>query len=143
MDADERAIRKAARRRSSLLPGMGLALLGYPRAAAVGLALMPLSVVTIAVASFYPGGATIGPALASLLGTILFWGVEYIAVGRLTIRAVAAPDWLSRHRMAAYGVAYTGAVAAAICVALNFGSLDVRGEGMIPVVQPGERLLFY
>ncbi len=143
MDADQRAIRKAARLRSSLLPGMGFGLLGHTRLAAIGLVLTALSVPIVAVACFHPEGGLAWLALAFILASILFWIFESIAVGRMTIRPSGGSDFLSRHRMAAYAIAYTCAAAVLICFFLNFGSLRIGGNGMIPTVQPGELILYH
>jgi Signal peptidase, peptidase S26 len=143
MDADQRAMRKAARRRSSLLPGMGFARLGHGVAAAIGLVLNSVAFVTLMVACFYPGRGLFGLALVSVLGLIVFWAAESIAVGRMTIRPSAGSDFLSRHRMLAYAIAYGSAVAVAGCILLNFGTFITRGDGMTPVVRFGERILYH
>jgi Signal peptidase, peptidase S26 len=143
MDEGQGAIRKVARWRSSVLPGSGLALLGHPRLAALGLAGMALLLATMAVVSFYPGGVTTWLALASLLGSILLWAFECIAVGRIAVRPSGESGLVSRHFVGVCVLAYSGAVAASVCLVLNFGSLVLRGDGMIPVIYPGERILYH
>jgi hypothetical protein len=51
MDESEETLRRRARTRSSLLPGMGFALLGYPAGAALGLALTTLLLTSLAVSA--------------------------------------------------------------------------------------------
>jgi len=52
MDERERTIRKAARRRSSLLQGAGFALLGHPLPARLGLAWTAVSLAAVVLVSF-------------------------------------------------------------------------------------------
>jgi len=143
MDESQKAIRKAARRRSSLLPGMGFALLGYPVPAAIGLACLAIFLAAFVVVSFYPGRLVMWLALAALLGGFLFWVVEYLAVGWIAIRPSGESSPVSRHFKGICALAYIGTTAAAIWFFLNFGSLVMRGDGMGPVVFPGELILYH
>jgi signal peptidase I len=143
MDERERTIRKSARMRSSLVQGAGFALLGHPLPARLGLALTAMSMAAVVLVSFYPAGLTAWLAIVSLLGVVLFWAAEYIAVGRISIRPSGDSSIFSRHFALVCAPVYIGAVVAAICLLINFGALITRGTGMIPVVNPGERILYH
>ena len=104
---------------------------------------MVIALTSISLVSFYPGGVLTWLALASVLGAILLWVVEYPIVGRIMIRSSGKPSLISRHFLWVCAVAYGGAVAASICLLLNVGSLIVNGDGMNPVVLAGERILYH
>jgi hypothetical protein len=143
MDEGENAIRKAARRRSALVPGTGFALLGNPRAAGLGLALTALGIASVAVVSFWPGRLTSGLTLACILASIVFWAVESIATGRIVIHPSGEASFLSRHFMGACALTYIFAIAASACIIVNFGALILRGEEIVPLAYPGERILYH
>ncbi len=143
MEESQQAIRSAARMRSAHLPGAGFALLGYPVPAALGLAAMAVFVAAIAVVSFYPGAGMAWLALAILLGSTLFWVVEYLVVGQITIRPSGESSSISRHFKGVCAIAYTSLAAATFCLVLNFGTFLLGGEGMNPIVSPGERILYH
>jgi hypothetical protein len=143
MDNTELKIRKSARRRSSLLPGMGFALLGYPVPAVLGLVLVALAFAAMSAVSFYPGPLLAWMILAATLGSILLWAVEYMAVGRITIRPSGETGSFSRRFKWICILSYLGAAAASICFVLSFGSLRMQGDGMSPVVLRGEIILYH
>jgi len=97
----------------------------------------------VVVASFCPGELTAGLAIASLLGVVLFGAAEYIALGQITIRPSSESSFVSRHFIWACALAYIGALAACVCVFVNFGSHKLRGSGMIPVLYPGEFFVYH
>ena len=142
MDETLKAIRKAARWRSSILPGMGFGLLGYPIPAAFGLACLAICVAAFAVAPFYPGRVVVWLGLASLIGALLLWVIEYVAVSRITIRPSGESSPVSRYFKWICALAYTSLIAASIWFLFNFGTFVMRGDGMNPVVRPGELILY-
>jgi Signal peptidase, peptidase S26 len=136
------AIRKRARGRSSLLSGAGFALLGYPVLAGLALAWSIAALAALVVACFYPSALTVWLAVVSLLGVVIVWIAEFIALGHITIRPSGESSVLSRSFVLACVFTYAGAIVAAVCLFVNFGSQIMRGEGMSPVVNPGELLLY-
>ncbi len=143
MDDTEQKIRKSARRRSSLLPGMGLALLGYPIPAVLGLVLMVLVFGAMVAVCFYPSPPLAWLILAALIISILLWAIEYMAVGRIMIRPSGETNPFSRHFKWICALCYIGVAAASICFYLHFGSLIMQGDGMSPIVLPGELILYH
>ena len=143
MDERAKKIRRTARLRSSFLPGTGFALLGYPFAASIGLVFSALAIARLVLLSFSPSTRDVWLALGSMLLVIVFWIVEYIIVGHIAIRPSGESGIVSRHFVWACVLAYSAAILAAGCLVLNFGSYQMRGEGMIPVVYPGERILYH
>jgi signal peptidase I len=143
VDEREKAIRRDARWRSVILPGAGFALLGYPLAAGVCFALTAVFVAATVVVSFAPGALAAWLALGSLVSAVLFWTVEYIAVNQVPIRPSGAHSLVSRRFGVICTLAYAGVIAASACIVLNFGTLIVVGDGMIPVVYPGERIVYH
>jgi Signal peptidase, peptidase S26 len=137
------AIRKRARGKSSLLSGAGLALLGYPAPAGLALALSTAGLAALVVVCFYPTALTAWLAFVLLLGVIILWVAEYIALGRLVIRPSGESSFFSRHFVLACVITYAGALVAAVCLVVSFGTLVARGEGMSPVVDSGERVLYH
>jgi signal peptidase I len=143
MDESEQAIRRAARKRSTLLPGAGLALLGYPVPAVLGVAGMVIFLAAVAVVCVYPNAVMTWLAFAFLVGSALFWGAEYLAVGRITIRPSGEFSPITRHFKGVCVIVYSGLLAAMVCLLLNFGTLELRGDGMNPTVFAGERILYH
>jgi signal peptidase I len=143
MGDSEQAIKKAARQRSTLVSGTGFALMGYPVAAALGLAEMAILVAGVAILAFFPNAVTAWLALAFLLGSVLFFAIEYLAVGRLTVHPSGEASLISRHFKGVCAIAYSGLAAAAICFLLNYGTLALTGDGMTPIVNSGERVLYH
>jgi signal peptidase I len=97
----------------------------------------------LVVACFYPSALTGWLAIGLLLGLIILWVVELIALGRIQIRPSGESSVFSRHFVLECVLTYAGALVAAVCLLVNFGSLVTRGEGMSPLVDPGERLLYH
>jgi signal peptidase I len=143
MDLSEKSTRKTARLRASLVPGTGFAFLGYPLPAYLSLAFGTAALAALVVACFAPSTLMLWLALILLLGVIVFWAAEYMAVGRITIHPSGESGIVSRHFIAACVLTYTVALAAAGCLLFNFGSYQIRGDGMVPVVYPGDLLLYH
>ena len=143
MDVTPEATRKAARWRPSLLPAMGFALLGYPVLAALGLAFLAIFLGAVAVVSFRPEHVAAWVALASLLGGLICWVVEYLAVGRIVIQPPGESSPISRRFKRICALSYIGSTAVCIWFLLNFGSFVMRGDGMNPIILPGERILYH
>jgi signal peptidase I len=143
MDEPANTIRKTARLRSSFLPGTGFALLGYPFAASIGLIFAALAIARLVLVSFSPSTREVWLASGSMLLVIFFWLVEFIIVGHIAIRPSGESAFVSRHIVWACVLAYSATILAAGCLVLNFGAFQMRGEGMLPIVYPGERILYH
>jgi hypothetical protein len=143
MDLPEKSTRKTARLRSSLVPGTGFALLGYPVPACLSFASSALALAALVVACFAPSTLRLWLALVLLLGVIVVWAAEYMALGRMTIHPSGESSIISRHFIAACVLTYAFALAAAGSLLFNFGSYQIRGDGMVPLVNPGELLLYH
>jgi signal peptidase I len=139
----ENATRRAARQRSIWLPGAGLALLGYSFLAGLSLACSVLALTAIVAMCFSPGTLTAWVVFVALDGVVLFWVAEYVALGRIPIRPSGDSNRVDMRFAWACGLFYTGVIAAAVCVFLNFASVTVHGRGMIPVVNPGECVVYH
>jgi signal peptidase I len=143
VDEPEKSLRRDARWRPMVLPGAGFALLGYPAAALVSFALAAVFLASTVIVSFAPSAPAAWLSLVSLIGAALLWTVEYVVVSHLPVRTEGAESVVSRHFGAACAVTYVGLIAASACVIINFGTLVVAGEGMAPVVYPGERMVYH
>jgi signal peptidase I len=143
MDDQTKAIRKRARGRSSLVSGAGFALLGYPVPAGLALAWSVAALAAVVVACFYPSALTAWLAGISLLGVLVLGAAESIAVGRIAVRPSGESSFFSRHFVLTCILIYTAAIGAGACLLMNFGTQLMRGEGMSPVINPGELLLYH
>jgi signal peptidase I len=118
-------------------------LLGFPLLAGLGFAATALSLVALVLLSFFPVSVMAWLTLACLLGMILFSTAESMAEGRITIRPSGESSGVSRHFSGICALAFVAAVAASLCLILNFGTLILRGDGMVPVIYPGELILYH
>jgi signal peptidase I len=134
-------LRRTARRRCGFLAGSGLAYLGYPWAAWLGL-LAAVAFVggTVAFAvRFEPtsawvalGGLAVGGALTLL---------EYLAVAVVPVRAGHGGDWVSRHFLAVCLAVYAAGVGALVPLVLLVRPWIVPTEAMAPALTQGAWLL--
>jgi signal peptidase I len=143
MEDREQAVRKVARWRSAILPGAGFALLGYPLAAGVSFGLTAIFVAATVVVSFAPGELAAWLALASLIGAVVLWIAESVAVNLVPIRPSDERSVSARHFGAVCALAYIGVIAASASILVNFGVLYETGQGMVPVVYPDERIVYH
>lgn len=136
------AARRKARFRSLVWPGAGFAYLGWPGLAALGSMFVLLALLGV----FYFSYTLTPPGLylivACMGACVLFWVVEYVAVGSMTLaptsRANPLKDDFLPCCVAAYGaVALTGLI-----FFLNVGALRLNGSGMAPTIRRDELLLY-
>ena len=134
-------LRREAKWRCHLCPGSGFTSLGYP---SVGLLYLVANILAIvawgaAVMTFARTAALIAGIM--LLVVLLLYVIEIMAVSKARIRALAA----NRLRSAFIPIVIGQYALALVVVGMLFGtsgSLRMRGAGMSPALEPGDRLIY-
>jgi signal peptidase I len=102
-----------------------------------------VALAALVVACFDPSALTAWLAGISLLGVLVLGAAESIAVGRIAVRPSGQSSFFFRHFVLTCILIYTAAIGAGACLLMNFGTQLMRGEGMSPVINPGELLLYH
>jgi len=141
--AEEKTIRRQARRRASLCPGAGWALLGYRTrgnfvllCVVAWLVSMFWLVLTLSPASVWAAGGTTLIALA-------IWSVELLDTAWCVVRRPAESLLVQR-----FGLTTTMVWAASLVIplvmVLSLGSIEAdNDQRMAPAIEPGERLIYH
>jgi signal peptidase I len=140
---DEKAARAKARRRASVCPGAGWALLGYPArgnlvllSVVAWLASVMWLILTLSPASIQAAGITTLVALA-------VWTAELLDTGWCYVRP-PAKSLLARRFGLTTIVVWGIGLMLPLLVIRWFGAIDVGiDDRMSPTIEPGERLVFH
>jgi signal peptidase I len=136
-----KSLRSEAAGRSWYCPGAGFALLGRGRLAIAAYLVTLGAVSALAWLTVAPGAASVWTTLALVCASGVFFLAEQVSCWKLTSET-------PRPRFLADGFRVAGAIgwiAAALVLVLflsRYGSLQVRGNGMSPMLENGERVLY-
>lgn len=141
LTADEPQLRARARRRAWFCPGAGWALLGRPRWAKATFFFYLCFLAALAwfiVACHRPAAWL---SLATFIVSIVAWSSEIAATKRAALRS-GPPGWLARRFWPATVLVWLASLAIPALLVNEFGRMMVRGTGMAPTLDDGERVLF-
>lgn len=141
LEADVFAFRKSARRRAWICPGAGFAYIGRKQFAGVTYLLGLFGLLTATATVLFPSGSLLATTiLLVILGTIL-WVAELITIGNAwPPQGSPAPDPGYKTKAALWTLAAIGFGAALL---ISFRLVEIKGDGMAPLVWPGDRLLYH
>ena len=138
----EKELRGRARRRASICPGAGWALLGYSKRGATVLIIVAVCLASLAWLVLALSSASIWAAAIATLVAAAVWTIELLDTGWCVVRPSADSLLVRRFAMTTIVVWFAG-LAIPLLVALRFGSIEIADDRMAPAIEPGERLIYH
>jgi len=140
--ADERKLRRKAMRRSWICPGAGFAMIGRNGWAVVEFVGTLLLLVAMVWLAFEPGPFPLWTVLAGVVAYGILWLVEQIMAKRARLQS-PGPRFLVSGFVATSSVFWLTVLLILLCLVINLRSLRMAGSGMMPTLEPGERLIYH
>lgn len=143
--SEERASRLRARRRASLCPGAGWALVGYRRRALLALISVAACLAALVWLVLTLSKESMWTAAVATLIAVLVWIAELLDVRWCVVRP-AAESLLVRRFLTVTLLVWLAGLAVPVLIAVrfatDFGSIKISDDRMAPTIKPGEWLLY-
>lgn len=141
-EAEEKDLRKLARRRAGMCPGAGWAVLGHPRRGLLALVCVAAMFAALAWLIISLSTASVWAAAAATVVAVAVWIAELFDVAWCRVRPAGESLLIRRYRFTTF-VLWMAMVALVLLVPVCFGSLAIEYDRMAPTLEPADHVIYH